>query len=188
MIPSLPINREVALEILGTPRDDDRRITLQFSVSNRTATPIFVRVRPCYGSLPSKQPYTCLSADGKAVNILLGDSPRPSFLSVYMPTLALSVLLQPGAIYADDVQLDLPILERTAYIPASGNEDAQAAFVRTVNLSTMWHPETSSTPADHDTETGLYRVYHPPLYVTAAQAELDQAIEVRVRQDDFERF
>jgi hypothetical protein len=105
-----------------------------------------------------------------------------------MPTLALSVLLQPGAIYADDVQLDLPILERTAYIPASGNEDAKAAFVRTLNLSTMWHPEIGSTLADLDTQTGLYRVYAPPLCITTAQAELDQAVEVRVRRDDFERF
>jgi hypothetical protein len=188
MIPSLPINREVALGILSTPRDDDRQITLQFSVSNRTATAVFVRVRPCYGSLPSKQPYTCLSADEKAVNILLGDAPLPSFLSVYVPTISLSALLQPGATYADDVQLDLPVLERTAYQRPTGQEETKAALVRTVSLSTMWHPEPDSTPAVRDNETGLYRVYGPPRYITTAQAQLDQAVEVRVRQDNFERF
>jgi hypothetical protein len=187
MIALLPINRKVALSVLSAPRGDDRRVTLQFTVSNRTATAVFVRVRPCYGSLPSKQPYSCLSADGNAVNVLLGDSPLPSFLSVYAPTLALSALLQPGATYADEVWLDLPVVERTAYLQATGHEHTKAAFVRTVNLSTMWHPEIGS-PADRNSETGLYRVYALPRYITTAQAQLDQAIEVRVRQDDFERF
>jgi hypothetical protein len=188
MIPSLPINRDVALGILKTPREDDRRVTLLFSVSNRTATAIFVRVRPCYGSLPSKQPYSCLSADRNAVNVLLGDPPLPSFMSVYAPTLALSALLQPGATYSDDVRLDLPVLEQTAYLRATGNEDAKATFVRAVNLSTMWHREIGSTPADRDNETGLYRIFGPAQYITTVQAQLEQAIEVRVRQDDFERF
>ena len=177
------IELDVSVNITGG------RLQLDYQIINGSYSNIYAYVLPIDGGRKPyhHQAYTCLSEDKSSVQLLLGDTPPPSGISVNFRAQPFAVLVPENGRYENYLKLQLPLLEWHAY-HIEPSPDAVEIEVDNIDFGITYVHESQTSYVDGTGEKGFLQVGGYPIEKLQVSHQLEHPVKVMVRPEGFERF
>lgn len=134
------------------------------------------------------QAYTCLSADRKSLQLLLGETPPPGEISLSYRASPFAAFIESHSRLEDYLDLQLPIHEWHAYDPSNYADGAEEVNVSQLHFELTYLYDEQIFFVDETGEEGFVQVGGFPERKLLFSHRLDEPVRVLARPDDFSRF